>query len=46
MLTSSVAPASASSDAGGPGSQMSSQTVSPTMTSPSSISAPPGPDWK
>ena len=30
MLTSSVAPASASSDAGGPGSQMSSQTVRPT----------------
>ena len=30
MLTISVAPASASSDAGGPGSQMSSQIVSPT----------------
>ena len=39
MLTSSVAPASASSDAGGPGSQMSSQTVSPTLRSSSSISA-------
>ena len=31
MLTSSVAPASASSEAGGPGSQMSSQTVSPIV---------------
>ena len=30
MLTISPAPASASSEAGGPGSQMSSQTVSPT----------------
>ena len=32
MLTISVAPASASSLAGGPGSQMSSQTVSPTRS--------------
>ena len=41
MLRISVAPASASSLAGGPGSQMSSQTVSPTRSrSPMSITAP------
>ena len=34
MLRISVAPASASSLAGGPGSQMSSQTVSPTRAAP------------
>ena len=39
MLTISCAPASASSVAGGPGTQMSSQTVSPTVTPSTSISA-------
>ena len=43
MFTISVAPASASSLAGGPGTQMSSQTVSPTVTPSTSMSAAAGP---
>ncbi len=39
-LTISVAPAVASSDPGGPGTQMSSHTVSPTRTPPRSTTAP------
>ncbi len=46
MLVMSVAPASASSLAGGPGSQMSSQTVSPMRSAPRSMTAPAGPAWK
>ena len=46
MLTISVAPASASSLAGGPGSQMSSHTVSPSVCPSSPTTAPPGPAWK
>ncbi len=46
MLAISVAPASASSLAGGPGSQMSSHTVSPTRVPPRSTTAPAAPAWK
>ena len=46
MLTIRVAPARASSVAGGPGSQMSSHTVSPTRSSPSCSTAPAGPGLK
>ena len=46
MLTISVAPACASSLAGGPGSQMSSQTVSPIRSEPISMTAPAEPAWK
>ena len=46
MLISRLAPASASSLAGGPGSHMSSQTVSPMRVPARSITAPPLPAWK
>ncbi len=47
MLTISVAPASASSLAGGPGSQMSSQTVSAdALCAERRSTAPPAPAWK
>ena len=42
----SRAPASASSDSGGPGCQMSSQIVSPTVTPSIAIVAPRAPGWK
>ena len=42
----SAAPASASSEAGGPGVQMSSQMVRPSRASPSCSTAPPSPIWK
>ena len=42
----SAAPASASSDAGAPGTHMSSHTVSPIRAPPRSITAAPGPAWK
>jgi hypothetical protein len=45
-LTISVAPAVASSDSGGPGTQMSSHTVSPTRTPDRSTIAPFSPAWK
>ena len=46
MFTISRAPASASSESGGPGCQMSSQIVSPTATPSTSIVAPRAPGWK
>ena len=46
MLTTRSAPASASSSSGEPGTQMSSQTVSPTVTPSTSICAPRRPAWK
>ncbi len=46
MLTIRVAPARASRLAGGPGSQMSSQIVSPTRSEPTSMTAPAAPAWK
>ncbi len=46
MLTISVAPACASSLAGGPGSQMSSHTVSPSVWLSNPITAPPAPERK
>ena len=46
MFTINVAPASASSLAGGPGSQMSSHTVNPRRRVPMSSTAPEAPDWK
>ena len=46
MLSTSRAPASASSVIGGPGTQMSSQIVRPTLTPSTSMIAPPGPRWK
>ena len=45
-LTSNSAPASASSDAGGPGTHRSSQIVSPSRALPRSITAAPSPAWK
>ena len=45
-FTISDAPASASSEAGAPGTQMSSQIVSPIRASPRSSTAPPSPAWK
>ena len=45
-FTISVAPASASSEAGCPGCQMSSQIVRPTLTPSISMIAGPGPHWK
>ena len=46
MLTTTVAPASASRLIGMPGCQMSSQIVSPTEMPSTSMSAAPGPLWK
>ena len=46
MLTIRRAPDSASSDSGGPGCQMSSQTVRPIVTPSTSIVAPRVPGWK
>ncbi len=46
MFTIRRAPASASSDSGGPGCQMSSQTVRPIVTPSTSIVAALAPGWK
>ncbi len=46
MFTITSAPASASSLAGGPGSQMSSQTVRPMVVPPTPITAGASPTWK
>ena len=46
MLTITSAPASASSLAGGPGSQMSSQTVRPIARALDRIIAGASPTWK
>jgi hypothetical protein len=45
-LTISVAPASAAAAAGGPGVQMSSQTVSPMRALPRSSTTASSPAWK